>query len=175
MCRRRQRRRHPRHGGSGAGSRHRCVAVWCLGWCGNTRFAFTHLDVCLVPLLLSAWWQTSALGLISTAACPTLPPLPAAAADPPGTDAFNARYVPFKAVQEGKGMASSEQYSLDEVLYRANDGAFTRGWPAPSHCRLVHAALAGTRGLTPELELQRSRRLQLACHPASWLPRLRAR
>lgn len=47
-----------------------------------------------------------------------LPPLPAA--DLPGTDALNAKYVPFKSVQSGQ--PSGEQYSLDEVLYRAKDG-----------------------------------------------------
>lgn len=78
-----------------------------------------------------------------------VPPLPHPAADPPGTDAFNARYVPFKAVQEGKGMASSEQYSLDEVLYRANDGA-CRGAQLPAGAqqlvsrRLVAVAAMGS-------------------------------
>lgn len=44
-------------------------------------------------------------------------------ANEPGSDAFNARYVPFKAVEDGSASrGSEEQYSLDEVLYRSNDG-----------------------------------------------------
>ena len=49
--------------------------------------------------------------------------MPPPAASPPGSDAFNARYVPFQAVAAGQAAGSSgEQYSLDEVLYRAKDG-----------------------------------------------------
>lgn len=51
-------------------------------------------------------------------AAPLRPLLPAA--DLPGSDAFNAKYVPFKSVQSGQ--PSGETYSLDEVLYRAQDG-----------------------------------------------------
>ena len=35
---------------------------------------------------------------------------------------FNARYVPFAAVEAGNGAASKETYSLDDVIYRAADG-----------------------------------------------------
>ncbi len=34
---------------------------------------------------------------------------------------FNAHFVPFKDVQQGK--ASGETYSLDQVVYRASDGS----------------------------------------------------
>jgi threonine synthase len=37
-----------------------------------------------------------------------------------GSDTFNARYVPFKNVQSGS--SSSEEYSLDQVIYLAEDG-----------------------------------------------------
>lgn len=35
---------------------------------------------------------------------------------------FNARYVPFAAVEAGNGAASKDTYSLDDVIYRAADG-----------------------------------------------------
>lgn len=35
---------------------------------------------------------------------------------------FRAKYVPFKAVLEGDPWNSEESYSLDEVIYRAEDG-----------------------------------------------------
>ena len=58
----------------------------------------------------------------AAAACrpPPATPAPSPAADLPGSDAFNAKYVPFKSVASGQ--ASGETYSLDEVLYRAQDG-----------------------------------------------------
>jgi len=37
-----------------------------------------------------------------------------------GSDTFSAKYVPFKDVQNQT--SSPEEYSLDEVIYRANDG-----------------------------------------------------
>jgi len=37
-----------------------------------------------------------------------------------GSDTFNAHYVPFKMIQTG--VPSHEQYSLDDVIYRAADG-----------------------------------------------------
>ncbi|CAG9464756.1 unnamed protein product [Pedinophyceae sp. YPF-701] len=35
---------------------------------------------------------------------------------------FNAKFVPFDAVRAGNGHAATEQYSLDEVVYRSKDG-----------------------------------------------------
>ena len=42
------------------------------------------------------------------------------AAPPAGSDTFSAKYVPFKDVQSQT--SSQEEYSLDQVIYRANDG-----------------------------------------------------
>jgi len=42
------------------------------------------------------------------------------AAAPAGSETFSAKYVPFKDVQQQT--ASPEEYSLDQVIYRANDG-----------------------------------------------------
>lgn len=39
-----------------------------------------------------------------------------------GSETFNARYVPFKSVQQGEAARSQERYSLDEVIYLAQDG-----------------------------------------------------
>lgn len=48
------------------------------------------------------------------------PPAAPAAAELPGSEALNAKYVPFQDV--ASGASSGEVYSLDEVLYRARDG-----------------------------------------------------
>jgi hypothetical protein len=46
--------------------------------------------------------------------------MPCAAGRADGDVEFNARFVPFKDVQAGK--LSGEQYSLDTVQYRSQDG-----------------------------------------------------
>ena len=47
---------------------------------------------------------------------------PVFAAPSPGSETFNAHYVPFKSVQQGNAISSPETYTLDEVIYRAADG-----------------------------------------------------
>jgi threonine synthase len=42
------------------------------------------------------------------------------AATIPGSDTFSAKYVPFKDIQSNA--TTPEEYSLDQVIYRANDG-----------------------------------------------------
>lgn len=60
----------------------------------------------------------------ATAALPTttliLFRFPHAAGKGDKTESFNAKFVPFKDVQQGK--LSGEEYSLDQVQYRAKDG-----------------------------------------------------
>lgn len=50
------------------------------------------------------------------------PPSPTNPAPLEKSHLFNARYVPFAAVEKGAGAAASETYSLDDVIYRAADG-----------------------------------------------------
>jgi threonine synthase len=58
----------------------------------------------------------------SSLAHASLAPLSLQTGKLPGSDAFNARYVPFTSVEAGTPRGSEEQYSLDEVLYRSRDG-----------------------------------------------------
>lgn len=96
---------HPRRG-TQPGCARGAAAIWGGGAVGGPP---RRRRMCCrrVP---ASWRRT-----LTSAPSPSL-----SAGEMPGSDAFNAKYVPFEQVASGK--SSGEEYSLDEVLYRARGG-----------------------------------------------------